>query len=60
MKTPTLSALFLAAALFASPETDRKIETAAKSSDAEKALVTKLAQDVRGTKSVTNDMVVKT
>ena len=29
-------------------------------SDAEKALVTKLAQDVRGTKSVTNDMVVKT
>ena len=30
------------------------------SSDAEKALVTKLAQDVRGTKSVTNDMVVKT
>jgi osmotically-inducible protein OsmY len=29
-------------------------------SAAEKALVTKLAQDVRGTKSVTNDMVVKT
>jgi len=29
------------------------------SSDAEKSLVTKLAQDVRGTKSVTNDMVVK-
>jgi osmotically-inducible protein OsmY len=28
-------------------------------SDAEKALVTKLAQDVRGTKSVTNNMVVK-
>ncbi len=28
-------------------------------SDAEKALVTKLATDVRGTKSVTNDMVVK-
>jgi osmotically-inducible protein OsmY len=28
-------------------------------SDAEKALVTKLAQDVRGTKSVTNDMTVK-
>lgn len=28
-------------------------------SDAEKSLVTKLAQDVRGTKSVTNDMVVK-
>jgi len=27
--------------------------------DAEKALVTKLAQDVRGTKSVTNDMTVK-
>ena len=29
------------------------------SSDAEKSLVTKLASDVRGTKSVTNDMVVK-
>ena len=29
-------------------------------SDAEKSLVTKLAQDVRGTKSVTNDMTVKT
>lgn len=29
------------------------------SSDAEKSLVTKLAQDVRGTKSVTNDMTVK-
>ena len=29
------------------------------SSDAEKSLVTKLAQDVRGTKSVTNDMIVK-
>jgi hyperosmotically inducible periplasmic protein len=29
------------------------------SSDAEKSLVTKLAQDVRGVKSVTNDMVVK-
>ena len=29
------------------------------SSDAEKALVTKLAQDVRGVKSVTNDMSVK-
>ena len=29
------------------------------SSDAEKALVTKLASDVRGTKSVTNDMTVK-
>ncbi len=29
------------------------------SSDAEKSLVTKLALDVRGTKSVTNDMVVK-
>jgi hyperosmotically inducible periplasmic protein len=28
-------------------------------SEAEKALVTKLAADVRGTKSVTNDMVVK-
>jgi osmotically-inducible protein OsmY len=28
-------------------------------SDAEKSLVTKLAQDVRGTKSVTNDMTVK-
>ena len=28
-------------------------------SDAEKALVTKLAQDVRGAKSVTNDMIVK-
>lgn len=28
-------------------------------SDAEKALVTKLAQDVRGVKSVTNDMTVK-
>ena len=28
-------------------------------SDAEKALVTKLAEDVRGTKSVTNDMTVK-
>lgn len=28
-------------------------------SDAEKSLVTKLAQDVRGTKSVTNDMSVK-
>lgn len=28
-------------------------------SDAEKSLVTKLATDVRGTKSVTNDMVVK-
>ena len=27
--------------------------------DAEKSLVTKLAQDVRGTKSVTNDMIVK-
>ncbi len=29
------------------------------SSDAEKSLVTKLASDVRGTKSVTNDMTVK-
>jgi hyperosmotically inducible periplasmic protein len=29
------------------------------SSAAEKALVTKLASDVRGTKSVTNDMVLK-
>jgi hyperosmotically inducible periplasmic protein len=29
------------------------------SSDAEKSLVTKLAQDVRGVKSVTNDMTVK-
>lgn len=29
------------------------------SSDAEKSLVTKLAGDIRGTKSVTNDMVVK-
>jgi hyperosmotically inducible protein len=29
------------------------------SSEAEKSLVTKLAQDVRGTKSVTNDMLVK-
>jgi osmotically-inducible protein OsmY len=29
------------------------------SSDAQKSLVTKLALDVRGTKSVTNDMVVK-
>ena len=29
------------------------------SSDAEKSLVSKLAQDVRGTKSVTNDMTVK-
>jgi len=29
------------------------------SSDAEKAFVTKLAQDVRGTRSVTNDMIVK-
>lgn len=29
------------------------------SSDAEKSLVTKLAQDVRGTKSVTNNMTVK-
>lgn len=29
------------------------------SSDAEKSLVTKLAEDVRGVKSVTNDMVVK-
>ena len=28
-------------------------------SDAEKSLVTKLAQDVRGVKSVTNDMRVK-
>jgi hyperosmotically inducible protein len=28
-------------------------------SDAEKSLVTKLAQDVRGTRSVTNDMIVK-
>jgi osmotically-inducible protein OsmY len=28
-------------------------------SDAEKSLVSKLAQDVRGTKSVTNDMTVK-
>jgi osmotically-inducible protein OsmY len=28
-------------------------------SDAEKSLVTKLAQDVRGTISVTNDMTVK-
>jgi hyperosmotically inducible protein len=28
-------------------------------SDAEKSLVSKLAQDVRGTKSVTNDMIVK-
>jgi len=28
-------------------------------SDAEKSLVTKLAQDVRGTKSVTNDMLVR-
>jgi osmotically-inducible protein OsmY len=28
-------------------------------SDAEKSLVTKLAQDVRGTKSVTNNMTVK-
>jgi osmotically-inducible protein OsmY len=28
-------------------------------SDAEKSLVTKLASDVRGTKSVTNDMTVK-
>jgi osmotically-inducible protein OsmY len=29
------------------------------SSDAEKSLVTKLAQDTRGVKSVVNDMTVK-
>ncbi len=33
--------------------------TGTAASDAEKSLVTKLAQDVRGTKSVTNDMTVK-
>jgi hyperosmotically inducible periplasmic protein len=33
--------------------------TGAANSDAEKDLVTKLAQDIRGVKSVTNDMVVK-
>ena len=33
--------------------------TGSASSDAEKSLVTKLAQDVRGTKSVTNEMIVK-
>jgi len=33
--------------------------TGVAANDAEKSLVTKLAQDVRGTKSVTNDMTVK-
>jgi len=33
--------------------------TGVAASDAEKSLVSKLAQDVRGTKSVTNDMTVK-
>jgi osmotically-inducible protein OsmY len=33
--------------------------TGVASNDAEKSLVSKLAQDVRGTKSVTNDMTVK-
>jgi len=35
------------------------IITGTAASDAEKSLVTKLAQDVRGTKSVTNEMTVK-
>ena len=35
------------------------IITGTAGSDAEKSLVTKLAQDVRGTKSVTNEMIVK-
>jgi osmotically-inducible protein OsmY len=40
--------------------TDGKISiTGEASSDAEKSLVTKLAQDVRGVKSVSNDMTVK-